>query len=124
MVEHLLTAGEVHDSDILRMEKVYRWMVDQQGKRRDMENFRKEVIERFHAAGFVVNVLTFDTDQPEVYTFEVEVLRKVQPKAFDYDQQVHEVVNNLLELPDQAGGWIKSDEGMKEAARKVKEHKH
>lgn len=121
---NILSPDELHDSDILEMEKVYRWVVDQQGKRRDMENFRKEVIGRFHEKGFVVNVLTFETDQADVYTFEVEVLRKVEQRAFDYDKQVHEVVNNVLELPDQAGGWIKADAGMKEAARKVKEHKH
>lgn len=119
-----LSPGEIHDSDILEMEKVYRWMVDQQHKRRDLENFRREIIERFHQAGFVVNVLTYNTTEPEVYSFEVEVLRKVERKAFDYDKQVHEVVNNLLDLPDQAGGWIKADEGMKEAAKRAKEHKH
>lgn len=119
-----LSPGEIHDSDILEMERVYRWMVDQQHKRRDLENFRREVIERFHQVGFVVNVLTYNTDQPEVYSFEVEVLRKVERKAFDYDKQVHEVVNNLLELPDQDGGWIKADAGMKEAAKKAAEHKH
>lgn len=120
----ILSPGEIHDSDILEMEKVYRWMVDQQHKRRDLEKFRQEVIERFHQVGFVVNVLTYDTDQPEVYSFDVEVLRKVERKAFDYDKQVHEVVNNLLDLPDQAGGWIKADAGMKEAAKKAAEHKH
>lgn len=120
----ILSPGELHDSDILELEKVYRWMVDQQHKRRDLENFRKEVIGRFQEKGFVVNVLTFETDQAEVYTFEVEVLRKIDKKTFDYDKQVHEVVNNLLDLPDQAGGWIKADAGMREAAKKAAEHKH
>lgn len=120
----ILSPGELHDSDILELEKVYRWMVDQQHKRRDLENFRREIIGRFEEKGYVVNVLCFETDQAEVYTFEVEVLRKIEKKTFDYDKQVHEVVNNILDLPDQAGGWIKADAGMKEAAQKAAEHKH
>lgn len=120
----ILSPGELHDSDILELEKVYRWMVDQQHKRRDLENFRREIIGRFQEKGYVVNVLCFETDQAEVYTFEVEVLRKIEQKTFDYDKQVHEVVNNILDLPDQAGGWIKADAGMKEAAQKAAEHKH
>lgn len=124
MAEGVLGAAELYDSDLLEIEKVYTWMRQQQGQRRNMEDFRQAVIGKFHERGFIVNVLAYDTDQEGVYAFDVEILRKTQRKDFDYDKQVHQVVNNLLDLPDQAGGWIKADAGMKEAAKKAAEHRH
>jgi hypothetical protein len=47
-------------------------------------------------------------------------------RAFDPDRQVHEVVNNILELPDQDGGVIKTDKRMLDdlAAGNVSGPKH
>jgi hypothetical protein len=119
-----IQAAELYDSDVLAMEPVYRWAVEQQGKRLPLEDFRQQLTHKFHDHGFVVNVKAFTTTEEGVYAFDVEVLRKIEKKEFDYDKQVHQVVSNLLDLPDQAGGWIKADAGMKEAAKKAAGHKH
>jgi hypothetical protein len=119
-----LQAAELYDSDVLAMEPVYRWAVEQQGKRLPLEDFRQKLTHKFYDHGFVVNVKAYTTTEEGVYAFDVEVLRKIEKKEFDYDKQVHQVVSNVLDLPDQAGGWIKADAGMKEAAKKAAEHKH
>ncbi len=119
----------LYDEDIIALEKgPYAWMKQRQGSRMNMEDFRRGAIEKFYDAGFKVNLKVYETDQPEVYAFDVEILDRVQrEQQFDFDKQVHQVVNNLLELPDQDGGWIKTDEALMRAEREQRErgrHKH
>lgn len=118
----------LYDEDIIALEKgPYAWMKQRQGSRMNMEDFRRGAIEKFYDAGFKVNLKVYETDQPEVYAFDVEILDRVQRQDFDYDKQVHQVVNNLLELPDQNGGWINTDEALMRAEREQREwgrHKH
>jgi regulator of RNase E activity RraB len=116
---------EVNDSDILRIEKgPYAWMRDQQFKRMNLEEFRKAVIEKFAEVGFVADVLTYNTDGgADVFAFDVVVKERLGGE-FDPDRQVHEVVSNILELPDQDKGWIKTDESLRAAEQAMRENPH
>lgn len=118
----------LYDEDILKLEKVFDWVKQRQHQRMDLEDFRRNAIERFYDAGFKVNVKVYDTNEDGVYAFDFEILDRVdREEQFDFDKQVHQVVNNLLELPDQDGGWIKTDEALMRAEREQREqgrHKH
>lgn len=113
---------ELNDSDILRIEKgPWTYMREKQKTRMEIEDFRRTVIDKFRDIGFEADLLVYSTDVPDVYAFEV-VVKKRLGDEFDPDRQVHEVVNNFLELPDQAGGWIKTDEMLRQAERQAREH--
>lgn len=113
---------EVNDSDILRIERgPWAYMQSMQRKRMNLEDFRKTVIDKFAEIGFKADLLVYDTDVPDVYAFEVVVKDRLG-SGFDPDRQVHEVVNNLLDLPDQDQGWIKTDEALLQAEKQMREH--
>lgn len=119
----------IHDSDIIAMEKgPLAWMISKQGSPMNLEDFRRAAVEKFYDVGFKVYLKVYQTNQDGTYAFNVEILDRVDSKkAFDYDKQVHEVVNNILELPDQNGGWIDTDKMLREAEKKAREqgkHKH
>lgn len=125
----------LYDEDILKLEKVFDWVKQRQHQRMDLEDFRRNAIERFYDAGFKVNVKVYETTENDgqsalegVYAFDFEILDRVnREEQFDFDRQVHQVVNNLLELPDQNGGWINTDEALMRAEREQRErgrHKH
>lgn len=119
---------EVNDGDILAMENgPWAYMRSMQFKRTDLEDFRKTVIEKFAEIGFRATVNAYTTDAgADVVAFEVVVHERLGGE-FDPDRMVHEVVNNVLELPDQAGGWIDTDEALRRAERQAREnpqHRH
>jgi hypothetical protein len=105
---------ELNDSEILRLEKgPMAYLQRQQGHHRNLESFRRAAIEAFGEEGFQVDVKCYDTNVEGVYTFDVEITGRVPGAGrFDPDRQVHEVVNNILEIPDQKEGWIKTDDKM------------
>lgn len=99
------------------------WMRSQSGKRMDLENFRKTAVEKFADIGFRTNVKCFETNENETYIFEAEIQERLGRREFDYDRQIHEVTNNLLELPGQEKGFIKTSDGM-EAVKNKHGHGH
>lgn len=118
---------ELYDSDLLKMEKgPLRWMKSKQGSSMDLEAFRRGAEEQFGEVGFEVNVKCYDTNQDGMFAFEVDILRRVNRRfTFDYDQMIHEVTSNILEIPGQEKGFIKAPQGA-EARRlaQQKPHKH
>lgn len=114
---------EVNDADILAMEEgPWAYMRSMQFKRMDVEDFRKTVIAKFADIGFRATVNAYTTDAGvDVYAFEVVVHDRLGGQ-FDPDRMVHEVVKNVLELPDQEGGWINTDEALRSAERQMREH--
>ncbi len=128
MTMNLNSHVELYDSDLLVMEQgPLAWMRSKQQSSMNLEDFRRAVVEKFADVGFKVDVKVYDTNQEGVYAFDVEIREKIEKKAFDFDRMTHEVVNNILELPDQAGGWIDTDKAMMEMLRKEREqgkHRH
>jgi hypothetical protein len=99
---------DLNDSDLERIEKVYNWMKIQQQTRRNIDQFTQDATEKFASEGFKVDVHVKETNQEGVYGFEVEIQGRTFG-TFDPDKQVWEVTNNILELPGQEKGFIKTD---------------
>lgn len=116
---------DINDSDILRIEEgPIRWARAQQFKRMDLDAFRRDLIDKFAQVGFKADVLVYSTDAgPDVFAFDMVIQDRLDGE-FDPDRQVHEVVNNILELPDQDKGWIKTDESLLAAERAMRENPH
>jgi hypothetical protein len=115
---------DLYDSEVLAIEKVADWMKAQQRTPRHLDSFVRESENRFAEAGFKARVKTYSTNEDGTFAFEVEILDRLDRRAFDYDRQVHEVTNNLLELPGE-GGIIKADSAqLKALANQRKAHGH
>jgi hypothetical protein len=96
---------DLHDSDILAIERgPLAWGKAQEGKRMNIDQFTRDLTEQFAMIGLHVDVQVWDTRQPETYAFEVEIQRRMTP--FDPDRQVHEVVNNILDMPGETKGHV------------------
>ena len=114
---------DINDSEILAIENgPWAYMRSMQQKRINLEDFRRTVIEKFAEIGFRATVNAHTTNVDDVYAFEVVVHDRLGGETFDYDRQVHEVVNNILELPDQAEGWIDTDKALVAAEKQMREH--
>ena len=117
----ITSAVELYDSDILAMERgPIAWARSREGNTLHIDQFTKDLTEQFALIGFGVDVQVWSTAQDDTYAFKIEIQRRLGSQ-WDPDRQVHEVVNNVLDLPDQEGGWIKTDEAMKEHERRRKE---
>lgn len=121
---------DLNDSEILLIEKgPLAYIEKHQGTHIDLENFRRAVVDQFGEIGFQANLKAYETNMPECYAFDVEIIGRVPgSRTFDPDRQVHEVVHNILKLPDQQEGFIKTDKRMVEdlASGNVtgKKHQH
>lgn len=89
---------DLYDTDFFKIETVVRKLNDSVGKPRQMEGFRKEIIERFQEQGFVVGVKCWSTQQEGVYAFDVEITDRCEPlrNGFDHERQSWEVQNDVL----------------------------
>jgi hypothetical protein len=116
----------LYDSDIDRIQRgPLAWMRSQEGKHMDLEDFRKTAVAKFADIGLRTNVKCYETNVSDVYAFEAEIQERLEKRDFDYDRQIHEVVNNYLELPGEEKGFIKTSEGMENALNKHGHgHKH
>jgi hypothetical protein len=120
---------DLNDSEILRLEKgPLAWARLRQGNSLPIDGFVKSLTEQINECGFTVEVKVFDTEQHGVYAFEAEINGRTAGSLFDPDRQVHEVVNNLLELPGQDKGFIPSKDGISKLLNRdtdpKKKHKH
>lgn len=117
---------ELNDHEILKLEKISKWAESQAGSRRDIDQFTKDIRERINHIGLEAEVKVMETDQEGVYAFEVEINGRVGGSVFDPDRQVHEVTSNLLDLPGQDKGFIKSREYLDKLVQRerAKGHKH
>lgn len=105
--------ADLNDSDILRLEKVFRILESRAGTSRPLEAFRKEIIERFGEAGFKVDVKVWSTNLTGVYQFDIEIQERLEGK-FDPDQMVYEATHDVLGLGE--SGFIKSGVSGKSAS--------
>lgn len=105
---------ELYDSDILRIENgPLAYMVARQQSSMDLEDFRSTVIGKFGDIGFRVTIRPYETSQSGVFAFDIEITGRTGTHEFDYDRMVHEVTSNLLELPGEEPGFIKTREDVK-----------
>ena len=85
-------------------------------KQHNYNDFERMIRDRFAKLGFTVDVNWYayalgGREQKGSAMPEITITGRTDEKfVFDPDRQVHEVVNNLLDLPGQAKGeWIKTD---------------
>lgn len=110
---------ELYDSDILAIETGPLLYAQQRsGHRLNIDRFCKDLTEQFAAIGLGVDVKVYTTAQEGTWAFEVEIQRRLEKQEFDYDRMVHEVTNNILEMPGQDKGFINTAEAMNELLRK------
>lgn len=113
---------DIHDSEILKLERgPVAYAKSKMGQSVNIDQFTKDLEEQCNQAGFLVTVKVFDTNESGVYAFEVEINGRTGGSVFDPDRQVHEVVGNLLALPGE-GGWINTQEALREAKRTERTH--
>lgn len=90
--------GDLYDSDILAFERVQRELDAFQGEQHDMEGFRQRAIDAYARVGWKVDVLTYATDQPGVYAFDVVLEERTEKHEFDHERLAHEVQRDILEI--------------------------
>lgn len=116
----------VYDSEVADLQRVQRELNARTYKRHNLAAFEREITERFQEVGFVVSVNWYETNLEGVFAPEVEVVGRCEPikgGEFDHDKMRHEVVHNLLGLPEEDAGIIKTPETWtKEQAKEI--HKH
>lgn len=116
----------VLDSEMAALQEIHRTLEDRTYKRHNLAAFEREIVERFHEAGFLVDVKWYETNLPDVSSPVVEVIDRcdpVKPGEFDHDKMRHEVVHNVLGLPEQDAGIIKTPQmWTTEQAKEI--HKH
>lgn len=105
--------GDIQDSELLDIERVYKALGQKNGQRRELDAFEREIKERFHEIGFAVDVAWFEfaidgVKQEGCFMPEISIVGRVEKTEFDHDQKVAEVTRNILELPGE-GGVIKSE---------------
>lgn len=108
---------ELYDSDILAIEHgPLRYAQERAGKVLEIDRFTKDLMEQFAEIGLGVEVKVFTTEQEGVWAFEVEIRERLE-KVFDFDRMVHEVTNNILEIPGQEKGFINTSAALNELAK-------
>jgi hypothetical protein len=101
------TLLNIYDHEVQALQRVHKALKERTYKSHDLDAFDREITERFNDVGFQVSVKWFETTQRGVYIPEVEVVGRIERAGeFDHDQMRHEVVNNLLGLPEADAGVI------------------
>jgi hypothetical protein len=114
--EGLTSRIEIYDSEIVKINEILNILEDKRQQRRSFENFDHEIKERFSEIGLIVAVNWYSAGQemPDgsvkeiegVFIPEIVIKDRTEKKLFDHEQQRHEVVNNILELPNQEKGQL------------------
>lgn len=101
----------LYDHDFFAIEEVAAKLHEKVGTRRDVEDYRREIIGRFEDIGLVVRTrVTVPADTPlgkppEFVSFTISIVDRCERKPFDHERQAHEVKADILDLGE--GGTIK-----------------
>lgn len=108
--EGLTSRVEIHDSEVIEIERIVKILNDKaHSGRLDYDAFQREIKDRFHTLGFIVDVKWYTTNVDGVLVPEIDIQDRTERRQFDHDRQVHEVTNDLLELGE--GGVIHTSPG-------------
>jgi hypothetical protein len=105
---------DIHDSEVEQIFGVLARLQDRaRFRRHNYNDFDREIREAFAEIGFTVAVnwheFEVDGQKQDGAMPEVTVTGRTDPSfTFDKDRQVHEVTNNILEIPGE-DGVIKTD---------------
>jgi hypothetical protein len=115
------------DSEIKELQGVHQTLEGRTYKSHNLAAFEREIVERFQEIGFVVDVKWYQTNIASVSSPVVEVIGRctpVAPEDFDHEKMAHEVVSNVLGLPEEDAGIIKTPETWTEAQAKAIHKQH
>jgi hypothetical protein len=101
------------DSEIKELQGVHQTLEGRTYKSHNLAAFEREIVERFQEIGFVVDVKWYQTN-----------IASVAPEDFDHEKMAHEVVSNVLGLPEEDAGIIKTPETWTEAQAKAIHKQH
>lgn len=96
----LSSSIELNDADILVIEPVLQVLNTRQGRRTHLDDFQKEIKERFGAIGFKTDVKVFEAEtysSEKIYVYKIEIIGRYTGQ-FDPNQQVAEVTADILDL--------------------------
>jgi hypothetical protein len=95
----------LYDHEIDKVDRVLAKLAEKQGKQGIyLEGYRREIVERFaDHAGLHVGVNVWSTNYPGLYWWDIKITGRVEDGEFDHDRQVHEVTNNILNIPGEEG---------------------
>jgi hypothetical protein len=129
--------GIPYDSEVLKINEVMRRVDQMRNQRMNPQDFIDKVIDMFAKIGLEVRVNAYTTggieqkgniekveEIPDLYTFDIEMIGRLDAHEFDHDQMAHEVQNNVLGIKG-AGGTIKAEKNLDEiVAQYTKGHRH
>jgi hypothetical protein len=98
---------DVLDSEVNKIHDVLQTIRKRSMSARNLDDFQREIKQRFEDIGFVVRVNWHDTNVEGTFIPEIVITARTERKVFDRDQMVHEVTNDILGLGD--GGIISTD---------------
>lgn len=88
-----------YDWELLQIEKVMAHINAKMGSRQDLENFRKEIIERFAEINWHVEVDVYDSNVEGMYLFAPNLIGRLSPvnkEGTDFERRQWEVRNDIL----------------------------
>ena len=104
------------------------------GARVNPQDLVDDVIEQFAKIGLVVDVKTYSTGNvvghhpitgeemvepvPGLWSFDVELIGRVDRHEFDHDRMAHEVQSNILGLRNDGPSKIKAEKNLDEIVKK------
>jgi hypothetical protein len=109
--------ADLLDSEVIEIQKVWDSLRSRHQKyHRNYHAFEREAQDLFGQIGFVVgitwNEYAVGGVKQDGLMPTIEIRDRCEKKAFDRDQMVKEVTDNILDLPGQAkGDVIRTDEG-------------
>lgn len=121
---------DLYDSEMAQALDVLAKLRDRSRHRRhNYIDFEREIRESFAEIGLVVHVnwhrFAIGAQEQEGAMPEVTITGRTDPGfTFDKDQQVHEVTHNVLQLPEEDAGVIKTDRETLRRFMKDQEHGH
>jgi hypothetical protein len=94
---------DLYESEMLQIAKMNQKLRRAIATHRDLESFRREIIERFDEIGLIAHVALYeDTSGPEpIYWPAITITGRHEARVFDHDRMRHEVQSNLRGLPGQ-----------------------
>lgn len=118
--------ANVLDSEVADLQRVLSTLNERTYKPHNLHSFEREIVERCQEIGFVADVKWYETNAEGVFSPVVEIVGRcepIKPGEFDHDRMRYEVVNNVLGLPEEDAGVIKTPERWtQERAKEI--HKH
>lgn len=108
---------ELYDHEMVKVLDVLEKLRQRARERsRNYNDFEREIRERLEDIGFVAHVNWHSYAMNKVVQVgsampEVTITGRTERHEFDHDRQVHEVVSNVLGLPEEDAGVIRTGDG-------------